>query len=316
MVACPMHKGGHNYGHSDSDDPNGRDNRGDRKKTAVGTTSSRELTELSDNDATDGSTDVDDEEPFDIKSATAVTDRNREEMKKKEMHVVYYQKRFTYGCPPISHKSPLISTQQASELAGPSATSDSLDDIISAMVKKRNLQDCRDEDNDADDEDDDEPSAATGIAGASNWCRTRTRASVTSPPGGTLRISPWYNQWMLNERHRRVSEQLATTREIIQEARDTIQAESDWRNDLRRKLGASRASDDEYRGIPYMGRRLQTQDEEVTLPEGLDDTPPDLEDYPDDGKGEGDDANNVNDTDHTMCTMMSSRQEISIISQC
>ncbi|KAK3270184.1 hypothetical protein CYMTET_21409 [Cymbomonas tetramitiformis] len=85
-------------GHSDSGDPHGRDNRGDRKKTAARTTSSRELTEVSDNDATDESAaaddDDDDDEPFDIKSAIAVTDKNREEMKKKGMHVVYSQKRF------------------------------------------------------------------------------------------------------------------------------------------------------------------------------------------------------------------------------
>ncbi|KAK3264049.1 hypothetical protein CYMTET_27180 [Cymbomonas tetramitiformis] len=77
-------------------------------------------------------------------------------MKKKGMHVAYYQKQLIWV--PISYKSPLIqqfSVQQASGLAGPSATSGSLDDTISAMVKKRNRQDCRDEDNDADDEDDD-----------------------------------------------------------------------------------------------------------------------------------------------------------------
>ncbi|KAK3279973.1 hypothetical protein CYMTET_12164 [Cymbomonas tetramitiformis] len=80
------------------------------------------------------------------------------------------------------------------------------------------------------------------------------------------------------------------------------QAEFDWRNDLRRKLEVSRASDDKYRGIPYMGRRLQTQHAEVTLPEGLADTSPDPEDSPDDDKGEGDATNDVSDIDYTMCT--------------
>ncbi|KAK3278131.1 hypothetical protein CYMTET_13906 [Cymbomonas tetramitiformis] len=61
-----------------------------------------------------------------------------------------------------------------------------------------------------------------------------------------------------------------------------MQKRIDWQNDLRRKIEEIRAADEPYRGIPYTGRRSRSPtpepDGEVTLPVGLDDSPPDLDD--------------------------------------
>ncbi|KAK3243494.1 hypothetical protein CYMTET_42353 [Cymbomonas tetramitiformis] len=76
-------------GHSDSDDPHGRDNRGDREETVAGMSSSGEFTDISD-DETTADADDNDEEPFDIKSAISATQENREEMEKKGVHIVLY----------------------------------------------------------------------------------------------------------------------------------------------------------------------------------------------------------------------------------
>ncbi|KAK3249695.1 hypothetical protein CYMTET_40887 [Cymbomonas tetramitiformis] len=69
-----------------------------------------------------------------------------------------------------------------------------------------------------------------GVAGGTPWAGPAPRLPRHT---ARLRISPWANQRAANLRARRVSEQLAVTREVvIQEARDAIQAELDWRSDL------------------------------------------------------------------------------------
>ncbi|KAK3255510.1 hypothetical protein CYMTET_35308 [Cymbomonas tetramitiformis] len=85
-------------------------------------TSSRELTDLS-NDETDDADD-DDEDPFDIKSAISATQGNPEETKKKGPHIALYGQSVVW-VPIRSHKSPLIRSceiempvQQTSGLRG------------------------------------------------------------------------------------------------------------------------------------------------------------------------------------------------------